>query len=108
MIPGVTVNLGGQDLVAAPANLRSVRAWMQCRQAHEFGTVEHFDGMVAFILSTLQRNHPELNAEFILDNVDNRSLPELMRAVSGTSGLKTPVVPGEGSGESIGTPSTST
>jgi len=98
MIAGVPLTLGGAEYVAAPASMRTVRAWMTCQKATEVGSVERFDGMLAFILGSLQRNYPDLTIDFVLDHVDSQTLPEVMRAVQGVSGLKaaTPAENGPG------------
>lgn len=87
MIEGQSITLGGRDLVIAPANLKTLRAWTKCMRETEAGSDARFEGQIAFITAVLQRNHPEIDADFVAENVDLANVVEVMRKANNASGL---------------------
>lgn len=91
MIPGVTVNLGGEDFVVPPLNFKALRA-LQPKLALIDGiagrpTDEQMDALVETVHMALQRNYPDLTREKLEDILDMGNAPPAIRAIMGASGL---------------------
>lgn len=94
MIDGPKLVLGGQEFIVPPANLKTIRAHTAARTKADSTAQERIDANVAFILTTLQRNYPDLTEDFVLTHVDARNQTDVMRIISEAAGY-TKAEPGE-------------
>jgi hypothetical protein len=96
---GVKIALGRQSYVVPALTIKQLRqlgpqlATMRGIQGRE-PTDEEIDGMFAVIHAALSRNYPDITVEQLEDVIDMNSLPVVMQAIMGQSGLER-VKPGE-------------
>jgi hypothetical protein len=86
MIDGPKLTLGGREFVVPPANLKAIRAHMASRSA-DSSPQEKIDANVTFILTTLQRNYPDLTEDFLLDHLDTRNQLAVMAKIQEAAGF---------------------
>ncbi len=96
---GTPVRLGDVRYIVPALSLRLVRRYRGVLASlGELSAREPTDAeitqMVEVVHAALARNYPELTADQVEDTVDLNSLPRLMRAIAGQSGLEV-VQPGE-------------
>lgn len=97
-IPGVVVNLGGNELVLAPLGIRLARDFEAKGKALSGGdgatpeAVHKFN--VSVILASLHRNYPDIERKEVEALLDTANEGEAVLAVFSQSGLKK-ATPGE-------------
>jgi hypothetical protein len=96
MIEGPKLTLGGRDFIVPPANLKAIRAHSASRNNADATAQDKIDANVAFILTTLQRNYPDLTEDFLLDHLDARNQLDVMAKIQEAAGF----VKAEPAGES--------
>jgi hypothetical protein len=94
MIDGPKLTLGGQEFTVPPANLKAIRAHTEARTKADATAQDKIDANVAFILTTLRRNYPDLTEDFVLEHVDARNQIDVMQKIQQAAGY-TKVEPGE-------------
>jgi hypothetical protein len=87
MIDGPKLSLGGRDFIVPPANLKAIRAHMTSRTNAAATAEDKINANVAFILTTLQRNYPELTEDFLLDHLDARNQLDVMAKIQEAAGF---------------------
>ena len=94
---GVKVMIGGAEYVVPPLNLRQIKQFQdtigeQMKKASAASgdglNLTELDSMKEVILAAMQRNYPELSAEWIDENIDMGNLISVFVAAMGVSGLK--------------------
>lgn len=96
MIPGIKVPLGGEDYILPALSLRGVR---DCEEDLDFiqqkvddsggaFSEERFAAICRVVHTALIRNYPKVKLDEMRDLVDLNSLPILIDAVLGLSGLE--------------------
>jgi hypothetical protein len=101
MIDGPKLTLGDREFIVPPANLKAIRAHMASRANTEATSQEKIDANVAFILTTLQRNYPELTEDFLLDHLDARNQLDVMAKIQEAAGFTKAEPAGEVKAESV-------
>lgn len=96
MIDGPKLILGDREFTVPPANLKAIRAHNTARTKADATAQDKIDANVAFILTTLQRNHPDLTEDFLLEHIDARNQIDVMQAIQEAAGY-TKAEPGEAS-----------
>jgi hypothetical protein len=90
-IPGVPLNLGGVDFVAAPFNLDGVQeamALLDKLKARESPQAdETLRGTAEVLLISLRRNDPELTLDELVRLIDMGNWEAALLAVCGSSGI---------------------
>lgn len=90
MIDGVKIEMGGQEWIVPPINLKGIRK-IQPLLPHleklKFDTDEGVNAVVQVVQVALSRNYPEVTAEQIEDMVDMDNLPKIVQAIMNVSGL---------------------
>ncbi len=91
-IPGVSINLGGHDLIVAPLSLDQVQALDS--QIQELNSV---DGMklaeavgkgLPVMLAAVQRNYPDMTEDSLRPLIDLGNFKELINIIIDSSGYK--------------------
>lgn len=92
MLPGVTVEMGGVDLVVPPLTLGQLRRLMpKVRQLTEIRASmgeEQIAVLVEIVSAALQRNYPDLTPEKVENLLDLGNAGAVLNAVLTGSGLK--------------------
>ena len=95
---GVRVTLGQQVYVVPALTIRQVRAMSEDLAAIKSivgePTPEQTDSMLRIVQAAVSRNYPDMTVEQLEEVVDLNSLPVVMKAITGQSGLER-VKPGE-------------
>lgn len=94
MIDGPKITIGDREFVVPPANLKAIRARLASREKADATAQEKIDANVAFMLTTLRRNYPDLTEDFLLEHLDTRNQMQIMAAIQEAAGF-TKAEPGE-------------
>jgi len=90
-IPGVSFNLGGNDVVLAPLNLKQVEELEPV--IAEFSAATDMKSVAALgrklITASLSRNYPDITEDDVMNILDLGQLKAAISAVMGVSGYKT-------------------
>ncbi len=93
LIPGKRITLG-RTVYTVPAmsarlfvRYRAVLAAMS-NLAGRDPSDEEMGALVEMIHAVLQRNHPDLHVDTVWDNLDLRTLPDVIKAITGQSELE--------------------
>ncbi|WP_207000746.1 hypothetical protein [Trinickia mobilis] len=89
MIDGPKLTIGDREFTVAPATIGAVKRQMAGYRDHPVGDPARFDVSMQFILETLQRNHPDLDMEFLDQWLDMRNLSSVMQTIQSASGFET-------------------
>lgn len=95
MIDGPKLVLGDCEFTVPPANLKAIRAHSAARDNADATTQQKIDANVAFILTTLQRNYPDLTEDFLLEHLDARNQLEVMARIQEAAGFTKEAPAGE-------------
>lgn len=95
MIDGPKLTLGDREFIVPPANLKAIRAHTASRENAEATAQQKIDANVAFMLTTLQRNYPDLTEEFLLEHLDARNQLEVMARIQESAGYTKEAPAGE-------------
>lgn len=87
MIDGPKLTLGDREFIVPPANLKAIRAHMASRSNADATAEDKINANVAFILTTLQRNYPDLTEDFLLDHLDTRNQLDVMAKIQDAAGF---------------------
>src|ERR1700731_3390182 len=108
MIPGTTVNLGGQDYIVPPLALGQLRVLMPRVQqlagldATQMGDAQ-LKTLIEILTAALQRNYPELTTDQVENLLDLGNAVPVLNAILG--GIKLPAAepaaPNSGAGKSL-------
>jgi hypothetical protein len=96
-IPGVPINLGGNDFVLAPLGLRLAREASEKGKAISTGEASEDDAFAFgawMVHQSLLRNYPDITIEEVNELLDQGNIKEASDAIAGLSGLQR-VKPGE-------------
>jgi hypothetical protein len=93
MVPGISMNLGGEDRIIAPLSFAAVRRLLPRLQTLRMdGPGAFSDEQIAVIVEavgcSLRRNHPEVTDEQVLEWLDLGNFKSVFNAVMGASGLE--------------------
>jgi hypothetical protein len=95
MIDGPKLTLGDREFIVPPANLKAIKAHSAVRKNPDATPEEKIDANIAFILTTLQRNYPDLTEDFLLEHVDARNQMAVMAKVLESAGYVKEAAAGE-------------
>ena len=89
MIEGTSINLGGQDYIIPPLNLKQVRLFTP--RLTKMDTLDQ-DSTIALnvevIRAALSRNYPDITADQVEEMIDLRNMAPVFQAVMNQSGLE--------------------
>jgi hypothetical protein len=93
MIPGVKINLGGDEYIVPPLNFRQLEKHSklldELPEVLATGEVKRqWQIILTLALAALSRNYPELTLEKLKDIIDLGNLGPLTEAVMGQAGFK--------------------
>jgi hypothetical protein len=92
MIPGVTIQMGGQDWLVPSLTIGQLRRLKDARKALASGDEEKVLAAICTIVAAaLSRNYPDMTEQKVEDLIDLQNRDEVVAAVLGNSGL----TPGE-------------
>lgn len=92
MLPGATIELGGEQYVLPPLNLRLYYDFEKERQvimdpgAHT--SQEYTDATAVLIVESLKRNYPEIQREFVLEHISVPDCPKYVLALLSNAGFE--------------------
>ena len=92
LIDGTTIKIGKKDFVVPALNLKQIRTMLpkiQNMGAVSAGMVDtnQIDTMFEVILAAITRNYPEIDKEFLEENIDANNAEIIIKAIMGKSGL---------------------
>ncbi len=92
MIPGVTVQMGGQDWIVPPLTLGQLRRLMpKVRQMTEIGANmgdSQIEVLIEIVTAGLQRNYPEMTPDKVENMLDLGNSANVLNIILTGSGLK--------------------
>ncbi len=89
MIPGVTIQMGGNDWLVPPLTLGHLRRLDPSIKALTSGDVEKvLSAICTIVAAALSRNYPEMTEQRVEDLIDLGNRDAVVAAVLGNSGLK--------------------
>ncbi len=92
MIPGVTIQMGGQDWLVPSLTLGQLRRLDAAIKALTSGDSEKvLSAVCTIVAAALSRNYPDMSEQRVEDLIDLENRDRVVAAVLGNSGLK----PGE-------------
>ncbi len=109
MISGTLVKIGGQDYVVPPYNfgrikriaphLQQLSAYLQQPSATSIMNDAYLDAVLQLLLIALERNYPDITADFLQENLDWAEVPAFMEVIVNQFVEKkvenlTPILPG--------------
>jgi hypothetical protein len=89
----VKIKLGETDLTVKPLTLRDLRQLASAGHLKVLSnltaelTPEHIDAMLAVITASVQRTHKQVDAEWLLDNVEQQDLAHLFQVCADVAGF---------------------
>jgi hypothetical protein len=97
---GVVELVGDKKMVIPALSVKQVKNFRSSLAiiptlAERDPTDEEVDQLMALVLAAIQRNYPEFTTEELEDSVDLNSLPRLVKAITGQSGLEKTTKVGE-------------
>ncbi|GLR26511.1 hypothetical protein [Limnobacter litoralis] len=92
-IEGVTISLGGEDYVVPALNFRQIKKIQPDIQKLENlsgGLIsdEEMEVMAKVVHEALSRNYPDITQDKVLDLLDLRNAPIVVKAIMGISGFE--------------------
>ena len=103
LFEGVKLRIGRGDYVVPALTVRQLKQFRPVLTGMERFKVsdpsdEDLDQVLGMVHAALSRNYPDLTVEQLQDMVDLRSLPAIVKAIAGQTGLDR-AQPGTASGE---------
>lgn len=92
-IEGVTINLGGDDYVVPALNFRQIKKIQpEIRKLENLSggliSDEEMEVMATVVHEALSRNYPDITQEKVLELLDLRNAPVVVKAIMGISGFE--------------------
>lgn len=76
-----TVEIGGRKLPVPPASLKAIKRWMRAQQEVKLGSYEYLEEVSAFVCETLRKATPELEVDWLEEQLDESNIPVVLRAI---------------------------
>lgn len=87
-IPGIKLNLGGEELIVPPLNLKALRVLQGKLENYAGGTdSESIETVIEAMHAALSRNYPEMTRDQVEEIIGLENMEEAMQAVMDVSGL---------------------
>lgn len=87
-IPGIKLNLGGEEFIVPPLNLKALRVLQSKLEAFTGGTdAESIDTVIDAMHAALCRNYPNMTRDQVEEIIGLENMEEAMQAVMDISGL---------------------
>lgn len=93
MIDGIKVIIGGSEYIIADFNLRAVQKIAPYLKDFHIGdgaTEVQMESVAKVITAALQRNYPDINEDWVLDNLNSYEIIEVMAAIGQQFSKKKP------------------
>ena len=91
LIDGVEVKVGVKKYVVPALNFKQIRTLMpKIQQLTDIGATmsdEQIDNVFTVIQAAMSRNYPDINKEFLEENIDMNNVRPIINAIMGQSGL---------------------
>jgi hypothetical protein len=88
MIPGVTIEMGGQEWQVPPLTLGQLRRlWPKITDLTSQDTLLIMDAVCEIVAAALSRNYPDMTIERVADLIDLENRERVVNAVMGGSGF---------------------
>jgi ankyrin repeat protein len=91
LIDGVSIKVGVKEYIVPALNFKQIRTLMpKIQQLTNIGATmndEQMDNVFTVIHAAISRNYPEINKEFLEENIDMNNVRPIINAIMGQSGL---------------------
>lgn len=91
LIDGVSIKIGVKEYIVPALNFKQIRTLMpKIQQLTNIGATmndEQMDNVFTVIHAAISRNYPEINKEFLEENIDMNNVRPIINAIMGQSGL---------------------
>jgi hypothetical protein len=83
------IKLGGKTFTVSPPSLKSIKKWMTANKEIRVGTLEYMEAITDFIMASLRRAHPDIDQDFVEENLNERNIAALIVLINKVGGLET-------------------
>lgn len=91
LIDGVTIKIGVKEYTVPALNFKQIRTLMpKIQELTNIGATmneDQMDNVFTVIHAAVSRNYPELNKDFLEENIDMNNVKPIINAIMGQSGL---------------------
>ena len=91
LVEGITIRIGTKDFVVPALNFKQLRQLMpKIKNMAVVGaemTDQQMGEVVEVVHAAVSRNYPELNKEYLDENIDMNNVRQIIAAIMGKSGL---------------------
>lgn len=91
LIEGVAIKIGVKEYIIPALNFKQIRTLMpKIQKLSAVGATmsdEQMDDVFTVIQAAVSRNYPEINKDFLEDNIDMNNVRPIINAIMGQSGL---------------------
>lgn len=91
LIEGVAIKIGAKEYIVPALNFKQLRLLMpKIKGMVADGasmSAEQMDDVFTVIQAAISRNYPEINKEFLEENIDMNNVNPVIKAIMGQSGL---------------------
>lgn len=91
LIDGVSIKVGVKEYIVPALNFKHIRTLMpkiqELTNIDATMSEEQMDNVFTVIHAAISRNYPEINKEFLEENIDLNNVKPIMNAIMGQSGL---------------------